>query len=103
LQFVLEPAYGAGESFQAEGATIGCVYLGFFLMPAYLDHLVRTTPVVVHPQDYGLPADADAGRPDLLVKLFYGSEPSPQVQIIQEQDDTPSARDDTYQLPKYTT
>jgi hypothetical protein len=84
LQFLLEPAYGAGESGQAKGATIGCVYLGFFIMPAYLDHLVRTTPYVVHPQDYGLSADADAGRPDLLVKWFHGSDPP------QEQDDKPS-------------
>jgi hypothetical protein len=48
-------------------------------MPAYLDHLA-------HPQDHGLPADADAGRPDLLVTWFHGSDPQP----LQEQDEKPS-------------
>jgi hypothetical protein len=99
-QFLFEPAYGAGTSFQAQGATIGCVYLGFFIMPAYLDHSVRTTPYVVDPQDYGLPADANAGRPDLLVTRFYGSDPP--LSQEQVQGGKPSARD-KFQLPKFTT
>ena len=57
-------------------------------MPVYLDHLVRTTPLTVNPQDYGLSVDAPAGRPDLLVTWVYGNNkerPSPSPH--EEQDD----------------
>jgi len=96
LQCLVEPAYiymVAGETFQAEGATIASVYVGFFLMPVYLDHLVRTTPLRVNPQDYGLSPDAPAGRPDFLVTWVYGNNnkeqrPSPPPPPPpQEQDD----------------
>ena len=93
LQCPVEPSYGAGETFQAEGATIASVYVGFFLMPVYLDHLVRTTPLRVNPQDYGLSPDAPAGRPDFLVTWVYGNNnkeqrPSPPPPPPpQEQDD----------------
>ena len=90
LHCLVEPAYGAGETFQAKGATIASADVGFFLMPVYLDHLVRTTPLIVNPQDYGLSVDANPGRPDLLVTWVYGNikerRPSP-LPPPQEQDD----------------
>ena len=65
---------------------------GIFLMPVYLDHyLVRTTPLTVNPQDYGLSVDAPAGRPDLLVTWVYGNikeqRPSPLPPPPIEHDD----------------
>jgi hypothetical protein len=59
LQFVFQPAYSDGDVYNAEASTVvACVYLGFFLMPAFLDYLVRTTPVQPRPEYYGLAKDA---------------------------------------------
>ena len=72
LQFLFPPAYGQDHDFISNGATFASVYMGFFIMPVYLEYLVRTTPTSATPQMYGLPNDAPSGRPDLLVKWFYG-------------------------------
>jgi hypothetical protein len=60
LQFVFQPAYGDDDEYQynAEGATVACVYIGFFAMPALLDYLIRHTPVQPRPEYYGLEKDA---------------------------------------------
>jgi hypothetical protein len=58
LQFIFQPAYSDGDVYNAEASTVACVYLGFFLMPAFLDYLVRTTPVQPRPEYYGLAKDA---------------------------------------------
>jgi hypothetical protein len=72
-----------------------CLFGIIYLVPAYLDHLVRPTPSVVHPKDYGLPADANAGRPDPLVTRFHGSDPPPppqELELEKELEDDKTSR-----------
>ena len=74
LQFLFPPAYGEDHDFLSNGASFASVYMGFFIMPVYLEYLVRTTPTFGCAETYGLPYDAPSGRPDLLVGCFYGKE-----------------------------
>ena len=74
LQFLFPPAYGEDHDFLSNGASFASVYMGFFIMPVYLEYLVRTTPTIGCAQTYGLPYDAPSGRPDLLVGCFYGKD-----------------------------
>lgn len=69
LQILLQPSYATGSEFDAEGATYAAVYVGFFVMPAWLDYMVRHTPNRVDPAYFGLPVDTRC-REDLLCRLF---------------------------------
>jgi hypothetical protein len=44
LQIIVQPSYGGGVVYLAERATYAAVYLGNFVMPAWLDYMVRVTP-----------------------------------------------------------
>jgi len=69
LQFVFQPAYDDELTYNAEGPTVACVYLGFFIMPVYLEYLVRVTPAKPRPEYYGLAPDAYY-KEDLLLNLL---------------------------------
>jgi hypothetical protein len=73
LQFVLQPAYSGDAVYDAEGATVASVYLGFFAMPALLDYLARTAPIQPDPEFYGLPEDAYYKED--LPAIWLGMEP----------------------------
>jgi hypothetical protein len=75
LQVVFQPAYSSDPfEYNAEGSTVAGVYVGFFIMPMYLDYLIRTTPQQPRPEYYGLPPDAYY-KEDFLVK-WLGMVPS---------------------------
>lgn len=67
LQFLVQPSYAPSLQFDAEGATYSAVYLGFFLMPAWLDYVCRHTPPKIAPEYFGLPPGTPA-KQDLVVK-----------------------------------
>jgi len=69
LQIIVQPSFGTGDSFDAEGATYAAVYVGFFVMPAWLDHMVRYTPKRIDPSYFGLPACTQC-KEDMLCKIF---------------------------------
>lgn len=45
------------------------VYLGFFIIPIWLDYCVRVTPSKVWPEYYAIPTETKP-RPDLLVRVY---------------------------------
>jgi hypothetical protein len=67
LQCLVQPSYAPSLQFDAEGATYTAVYLGFFVMPAWLDSVCRQTPSEVRPEYYGLPPGTPA-RQDPVVQ-----------------------------------
>jgi len=69
LQFVLQPAYAQDDFLISESATVACVYLGFFIMPAALEEWIRTTPLKPRPEYYGLPRHASY-QEDMLCRWF---------------------------------
>ena len=74
IQVMVQPSYGSGNSFDAEGATYGAVYLGYFIMPPWLEYMRRTTPFEINPEDYGLPKDTES-KPDALCRVFRIPQP----------------------------
>ena len=69
LQVVFQPSYGDNVEYNAEPATVAAVYLGFFTMPAFLDYLVRNTPIQPNPEYYGLSPNK-CYKEDFLTKIF---------------------------------
>ena len=69
FQVIVQPSYGRGDSYDAEGTTYAAVYIGFFLMPAWLDHVVRNTPSRINPAHFGLPSCTKC-KEDPLCRIF---------------------------------
>jgi len=69
FQIVVQPSYASGDAYDAEGATFASVYLGFFIIPVWLDYQVRVTPKQVWPDYYAIGNDTRP-KPDRLVKVF---------------------------------
>jgi hypothetical protein len=69
FQIIVQPSYGDGTSYDAEGATYAAVYIGFFVMPAWLDHMVRHTPPRIDPSHFALPPCTQC-KEDAFCKLF---------------------------------
>lgn len=69
FQIVVQPSYARGDAYDAEGATFASVYLGFFIIPVWLDYRVRVTPNKVWPEHYAVSNDTKP-KPDRLVKVF---------------------------------
>eukprot|EP00566_Odontella_aurita_P012051 CAMPEP_0113568128 /NCGR_PEP_ID=MMETSP0015_2-20120614/23671_1 /TAXON_ID=2838 /ORGANISM="Odontella" /LENGTH=489 /DNA_ID=CAMNT_0000470623 /DNA_START=293 /DNA_END=1759 /DNA_ORIENTATION=- /assembly_acc=CAM_ASM_000160 len=71
FQIVIQPAYAMGRgALTAVGATYSAVYLGTFIMPPYLDYLVRNTPVRIPPEYFGLSSAQVEERVDPLCRCF---------------------------------
>lgn len=69
LQIIVQPSYARGDQYDAEGATFASVYLGFFIIPVWLDYKVRVTPNVVWPEYYAISSEVKPKR-DRLVMIF---------------------------------
>lgn len=68
LQIIVQPSYAKGDAYDAEGATFACVYLGFFIIPVWLDYRVRVTPAIISPEYYAIPFDTEQ-KPDRVVEV----------------------------------
>lgn len=68
LQIIVQPSYAGGDAYDAEGATFASVYLGFFLVPVWLDYRVRVTPTIVSHDYYAIPSDTEQ-KPDRVAKI----------------------------------
>lgn len=73
LQVIVQPSYGGGVMYLAEGATYAAVYLGNFVMPAWLDYMVRVTPSRVDRSYYSLPEETKC-KEDFLCRVFKVTE-----------------------------
>ena len=73
LQIIVQPAYGSGMAYLTESQTYAAVYLGNFVMPAWLDYMVRVTPSRIDPSYFSLPEDTKC-KEDLLCRIFKMTE-----------------------------
>jgi hypothetical protein len=69
FQIIVQPSYAKGDAYDAEGATFASVYLGFFVVPVFLDHMVRVTPLKITNGYYAVPLDTDE-KPDRVVEFI---------------------------------
>ena len=69
LQIIVQPSYARGDAYDAEGATFASVYLGFFIIPVWLDYRIRVTPNTVWPEYYGVSPHV-APKLEFPVKIF---------------------------------
>lgn len=67
FQIIVQPSYARGDAYDAEGATFASVYLGFFVVPVFLDYRVRVTPFKITHEYYALPLDTEQ-KPDRVVE-----------------------------------
>ena len=67
FQIIVQPSYARGDAYDAEGATFASVYLGFFVVPLFLDYRVRVTPFKITHKYYALPLDTEQ-KPDRVVE-----------------------------------
>ena len=89
FQVIVQPSYGRGDSYDAEGATYAAVYIGFFIMPAWLDHVVRNTSSRIDPAEFGLPPCTKC-KEDPLCRIFGLTESDPVViEESQNENDNP--------------
>jgi hypothetical protein len=69
LQVIVQPAYGGGMAFLAEIPAYAAVYIPSFVMPAWLEYMLRVSPDRIDPSYYSLPENRRC-KQDLLCWIF---------------------------------
>ena len=76
LQVFVQPAYGGGMAFLAESPAYAAVYIANFVMPAWLEYMMRVTPDRIDRSYYSLPEDTKC-KQDILCWIFGITEAEP--------------------------
>lgn len=76
LQVMVQPAYGGGMAFLAESPAYAAVYIPSFVMPVWLEYMLRVSPDRIDPSYYSLP-ESTTCKQDLFCWIFGITEGEP--------------------------